>query len=83
MTKVSPEDLIAFGTAVKRARSLRGWTLDQLGAAIDPPVGKSLVSKVEKGRKEGLNSRTVGRFIKALDLDEGLIDAFLGTDTTD
>ncbi|MCA0871870.1 helix-turn-helix domain-containing protein [Seohaeicola saemankumensis] len=83
MTKVSPEDLKAFGTAVKRARALRGWTLDQLGAALDPPVGKSLVSKVEKGRKEGLNARTVGRFIKALDLDEGLIDAFLGTDTTD
>lgn len=83
MTKVSPDDLKAFGIAVKRARSLNGWTLDELGAKVEPPVGKSLVSKIEKGRKETLNSRTVGRFIKALDLDESWIDKFLDTDTTD
>ncbi len=83
MPKVAKDDLRQFGKAVERARALRGWTLDQLGAAIDPPVGKSLVSKIEKGRKETLSSRTVGRFIKALDLDETLIDPFLGSDTTD
>lgn len=83
MIKVSPEDLKAFGLAVKRARSLETWTLDELGAAIDPPVGKSFISKIEKGRKGALNSRTVGRFIKALEMDEAWIDKFLDTDTTD
>lgn len=83
MTKVSPDDLKAFGLAVKRARSLKGWTLDQLGAAVDPPVGKSLVSKIEKGRKDSLNSRTVGRFMIALALDETWIDKFLDTDSTE
>ena len=83
MIKVSPEDLKAFGLAVKHARSLETWTLDELGAAIDPPVGKSFISKIEKGRKGALNSRTVGRFIKALEMDEAWIDKFLDTDTTD
>ena len=83
MIKVSPEDLKAFGLAVKHARSLKTWTLDELGATIDPPVGKSFISKIEKGRKGALNSRTVGRFIKALEMDEAWIDKFLDTDTTD
>ena len=83
MIKVSPENLKAFGLAVKHALSLETWTLDELGAAIDPPVGKSFISKIEKGRKGALNSRTVGRFIKALEMDEAWIDKFLDTDTTD
>jgi len=83
LPKVSQDDLKAFGLAVKRERSLRGWGLDRLGAEVDPPVGKSFISKIENGRKETLNSLTVGRFIKALDLDENWIDRFLGTDTTD
>ena len=83
MIKVPPEDLKAFGLAVKHARSLKTWTLDELGAAIDPPIGKSFISKIEKGRKGALNSRTVGRFIKALEMDEAWIDKFLDTDTTD
>jgi hypothetical protein len=83
LIKVPPEDLKAFGLAVKHARSLKTWTLDELGATIDPPVGKSFISKIEKGRKGALNSRTVGRFIKALEMDEAWIDKFLDTDTTD
>ena len=83
MIKVPPEDLKAFGLAVKHARSLKTWNLDELGATIDPPVGKSVISKIEKGRKGALNSRTVGRFIKALEMDEAWIDKFLDTDTTD
>ena len=83
MIKVPPEDLKAFGLAVKHARSLKTWNLDELGATIDPPVGKSFISKIEKGRKGTLNSRTVGRFIKALEMDEAWIDKFLDTDTTD
>ena len=82
MPNVSKEDLKAFGLAVKRARSLKPWTLEQLGFAVKPAVGKSFISKIENGRKEGLNSHTVGRFIKALDLDEGWIDKFLDTDAT-
>jgi tetratricopeptide (TPR) repeat protein len=74
---------LAFGLAVKRARSLKPWTLEQLGFAVKPAVGKSFISKIENGRKEGLNSHTVGRFIKALDLDEVWIDKFLDTDATD
>ena len=68
MHKVSSDDLKAFGLAVKKARTLRGWTLDQLGAAFDPPVGKSFISKVEKGKKNALTARTVGRFINAIGL---------------
>ena len=83
MIKVPPEDLKAFGLAVKHARSLKTWNLDELGATIDPPVGKLFISKIEKGRKGALNSRTVGRFIKALEMDEAWIDKFLDTDTTD
>ena len=83
MIKVSPEDLKAFGLAVKHALSLETWTLDELGATIDPPVGKSFISKIEKGRKGALNSRTVGRFIKALEMDEAWINKFPDTDTTD
>tara|TARA_B110000459_G_scaffold69413_1_gene78016 strand:- start:457 stop:1065 length:609 start_codon:yes stop_codon:yes gene_type:complete len=83
LIKVPPEDLKAFGLAVKHARSLKTWNLDELGATIDPPVGKSFISKIEKGRKGALNSRTVGRFIKALEMDEAWIDKFLDTDTTD
>jgi len=83
LIKVPPEDLKAFGLAVKDARSLKTWNLDELGATIDPPVGKSFISKIEKGRKGALNSRTVGRFIKALEMDEAWIDKFLDTDTTD
>jgi hypothetical protein len=76
LIKVSPENLKAFGLAVKHALSLETWTLDELGAAIDPPVGKSFISKIEKGRKGALNSRTVGRFIKALEMDEACINKF-------
>ena len=83
MIKVPPEDLKAFGLAVKHARSLKTWNLDELGATIDPPVGKSFISKIEKGRKGALNSRTVGRFIKALEMDEAWINKFPDTDTTD
>jgi len=83
LIKVPPKDLKAFGLAVKHARSLKTWNLDELGATIDPPVGKSFISKIEKGRKGALNSRTVGRFIKALEMDEAWIDKFLDTDTTD
>lgn len=82
MTKVSQDDLKAFGKAVKRARSLETWTLDELGGQFDPPVGKSFISKVENGSKDTLNSRTVGRFIKALKLDDSWIDKFLESDTT-
>lgn len=83
LTKVSPEDLKAFGTAVKRARALRGWTLDELGAKFSPAVGKSFISKVEKGRKEALGARTVGRFINVLELEESWIDRFLGAEETE
>lgn len=77
MPKIAPEILNDFGRAVKRARTLKGWDQKTLGGKIDPPVGASFISKVEKGRKEALDARTVGRFRLALDLDETWIDKFL------
>ncbi|MGH1577402.1 hypothetical protein [Planktotalea sp.] len=83
MPKVSEDVRKAFGKAVKRARSLKPWTLDELGAAMEPSAGKSFISKVEGGTKEALDTRTVGRFIKALSLDEEWIDKFLDVEATD
>lgn len=83
MPKVSQKDLTEFGRAVERARSLKTWTLDELGGELNPPVGKSFVSKVEKGRKTNLTSRTVGRFIAALEMDQTWIDRFIGVEGTD
>lgn len=77
MPKIAPEILNDFGRAVKRARTLKGWDQKTPGGKIDPPVGASFISKVEKGRKEALDARTVGRFRLALDLDETWIDKFL------
>lgn len=76
MPKVASADLIAFGLAVKRARSLKGWTLDQLGAAMDSASGKSFLSDIEKGKRE-IGALTVGKMIKALGLSEAWIDKFL------
>ena len=67
---------IEFGKAVKRARSLRGWTLDQLAGQITPSPGKSFLSNVEKGHRS-ISAVTVGRLIGALKLDEYWIDRFL------
>ena len=77
MPKIDPDILKDFGRAVKRARTLKTWDQPTLGGKFEPAVGASFISKVEKGRKEALNSRTVGRFINALDLDQGWIDKFL------
>jgi len=77
LPKIAPDILKDFGRAVKRARVLKGWDQKNLGGKIDPPVGASFISKVEKGRKEALDARTVGRFRIALDLDESWIDKFL------
>lgn len=70
---------VEFGRAVKRARSLRGWTLDQVVSAMggDPEAnGKSFLSNVERGRRS-ISTRTVGKLIKALDLPETWMDRFL------
>ena len=83
MPKVDPTILKAFGKAVKLARAKRGWTQIQLGAAVKPPVGNSLVSKIEKGQKDALDLRTVGRFRIALELDEGWLDRFSDAEEAD
>lgn len=82
MPKLDPDILKDFGKAVKRARTLLGWDQPTLGGKIDPPVGPSFISKVEKGRKDALDARTVGRFRIALDLDESWIDKFLDAEET-
>ena len=76
MPKVAQRDLDEFGRAVKRARLLRGWTLDQLGAAWKPASGKSFLSNVEKGQRI-IGALTVSKLIRALDLPESWIDRFL------
>lgn len=82
MPKIDPDILRDFGRAVKRARTLLGWDQPTLGGKIAPPVGASFISKVEKGRKEALDTRTVGRFRIALDLEESWIDKFLDAEET-
>jgi hypothetical protein len=82
LPKIDPAILKDFGRAVKRARTLFGWDQPTLGGKISPPVGASFISKVEKGRKETLDARTVGRFRIALDLDESWIDKFLDAEET-
>lgn len=77
MPKIDPTVLKEFGRAVKRARVIKGWDQKTLGANIEPQVGASFISKVEKGRKVALDARTVGRFRIALNLDEAWIDKFL------
>lgn len=62
---------------------MKTWTADELGGKFDPPVGKPFISKVEKGTKEALNPRTLGRFILALDMDQSCIDKFLNVETTE
>ncbi len=82
MPKIDPDILKDFGRAVKRARTLEGWDQKTLGGNIKPAVGASFISKVEKGRKDALDARTVGRFINALDLDDSWIDKFLDAEET-
>lgn len=82
MPKIDPDILKDFGKAVKRARILKGMDQPTLGGMIRPPVGASFISKIEKGRKETLDGRTVGRFRIALDLDESWIDKFLDAEET-
>lgn len=82
MPRIDPDILKDFGKAVKRARTLKGWDQKTLGEKIAPPVGASFISKVEKGRKEALDARTVGRFRIALELDVSWIDKFLDAEET-
>ena len=68
---------------MKRARSLRGWTLDQLATTMagnaKEATGKSFLSNIEKGKRD-ISATTVGKLIRALSLDEGWIDRFLDAD---
>ena len=66
MPKVAQKDLEDFGRAAKRARSLKGWTLDQLSAALQKSTGKSFLSDIEKGKRP-IGPVTVGKLIAALD----------------
>jgi tetratricopeptide (TPR) repeat protein len=75
LPKVAKPDLIAFGAAVNRARCLKCWTLDQLGAAINPPMTKFSLSRIEHGRRE-ISRLTVGKLINALNLPDYWIDRF-------
>ncbi len=79
MPKVAQTVLDEFGRAVNRAKSLKGWTLDQLAAAMDPVSSKSFLSDIEKGKRD-IKRNTVGRLIKALDLDVAWIDRFVATE---
>lgn len=77
MPKVAQNVLDDFGRAVRRARSLKGWQLDQLSAEMKGRnASRSYLSNVEKGQRQ-ISPPTVGLLIKALDLDEGWIDRFL------
>ncbi|MEY1554377.1 hypothetical protein AB3Y40_01980 [Yoonia sp. R2331] len=82
MPKVDPDILKAFGRTLKRERARRGIGQAELGGMVEPPVGNSIISKIEKGQKEALGVLTVGKFCKALNLDESWIDKFLDAEET-
>ena len=79
MPKVAQETLDAFGKAVKRERSLRGWSLDELSSKMGGTSSRSFLSNVEGGKRQ-ISPPTVGKLIKALDLDQDWIDRFLEDD---
>lgn len=79
MPKVAQETLDAFGKAVKRERSLRGWSLDELSTAMGGTSSRSFLSNVEGGKRQ-ISPPTVGKLIKALELDQDWIDRFLEDD---
>jgi tetratricopeptide (TPR) repeat protein len=82
LPNVAKPDLKAFGDAVNRARCLQGWTLDQLGAAINPPMTKYALSRIENGRRE-ISRLTIGKLIKALNLPDYWIDRFPDAPTSE
>ena len=82
MSKDAQSLLEEFGAAVLRARSLRGWQLKDLSNAMGGTSGISFLSDIEKG-KRSISSPTVGKLITALQLEEGWMDRFLGSDTTE
>jgi hypothetical protein len=80
LPKVADADLIAFGKAVNRARSLEGWTLKTLGEQVSPEMTKFFLSRIENGKRQ-ISSLTVGKLIRALPrLEESWIDRFLDAD---
>ena len=82
MSRVAQSLLEEFGAAVLRARSLPGWQLKDLSNAMGGTSGVSFLSDIEKG-KRSISSPTVGKLITALQLEEGWMDRFLGSDTTE
>jgi len=82
LSKVAQSLLVEFGEAVLRARSLEGWQLKDLSREMGGTSGISFLSDIEKG-KRSISPPTVGKLIKALNLDEGWIDRFLGSGVTE
>ena len=70
-----------FGRSVKRARTLNGWGHKDLAAQINPAPGRSFLCDIEKGKRD-IGPVTVGKLIKALDLDPNWIDRFLDADVS-
>lgn len=78
---MSKRDLLTFGREVRRARTLQGWTLDQLVSKVGSG-NKSFLSNIENGKRPNLSRRTVSRLIAALapHLDAGWFDHFGDSD---
>ena len=71
-------ELKAFGLAVRKARTAKGWTLEMLAhEALGNQERKSFVSVVENGRRK-LSALTIQKFARVLDLPEAIVDATLG-----
>ena len=81
MSKVAQAVLDEFGRSVKRARTLNGWGHKDLAAQINPAPGRSFLCDIEKGKRD-IGPVTVGKLIKALDLDPNWIDRFLDADVS-
>ena len=77
MSQVPPNVLTEFGLKVQAARSLKGWTLGQLGfESLGRDNAKSFISNIEKGQRQ-ISATTAGKLITALDLDKNLLTPFL------
>jgi len=77
LSQVPPNVLTEFGLKVQAARSLKGWTLGQLGfESLGRDNAKSFISNIEKGQRQ-ISATTAGKLITALDLDKNLLTPFL------
>lgn len=58
-TTQEQQTLSNWGTAIRVQREARGWSQEELGGQLDPPVDKGSVSRWEQGRAEPVLYRKI------------------------